>query len=276
MIALCVTGCESVIFGVINRGLPPPSASVVFDSSHQLALDVYRPVASLEATPVVVFFHGGSWQRGERAQYQFIGTRLAANGVLAIIADYRTFPRTTFPGFMKDAASAIAWTKVHAGEYGGDPDKLFIAGHSAGAQIAALLGTDARYLAAVHVEQQQVAGIIGLSGPYDFDITGKYRQIFDPPSHYPQAQAVNFVDGNEPRFLLVHGTRDKVVEYRDSIEMAERINAAGGQAQPLLLPDAGHFTPAAALYRNHYAPEVLPAILDFIKQQGPPTSAGGP
>lgn len=264
---LLTAGCERAIFGIINRGLGPPDASVVFDPEHRLALDVYRPATGQGKAPVVVFFYGGSWQRGERAQYRFVGERLAGNGVLAIVADYRTFPRAKFPGFMDDAAHAVAWARTHAAEYGGDPGRLFIAGHSAGAQIAALLGTDARYLERAGVPIGRIAGVIGLSGPYDFDITGQYRKVFDPPSQYPQAQAVNFVDGDEPPFLLIHGEQDKVVEVRDSVELARKLRARDEAATLLLLPDAGHFRTVAGLYRRRYAPEVLPAMLAFIQQR---------
>lgn len=272
IIALLTAGCERALFGVINRGVDPPSASVVFDRQLDLALDVYRPAGTMQA-PVVVFFYGGSWQRGEREQYAFVGQRLADNGALVIVADYRTWPRAGFPEFMEDGANAVAWARSNAVEYGGDPQRLFISGHSAGAQIAALLGTDARYLARAGVSIDDIAGVIGLSGPYNFEITGEYREIFAPPSQYPAAQALNFVDGDEPPFLLIHGGDDRVVETRDSVQLAARLETSGGSATLLLLPDAGHFATAAGLYRSKYAPQVLPAILDFIGAQRADRSA---
>jgi acetyl esterase/lipase len=251
----------------------PPSDTVVYAGSTGLALDVYYPQpGSGGAAPVVVFFYGGSWQRGSREQYRFVGSRLARNGVLAIIADYRTFPRARFPAFMDDAAQAVAWATSNAARYGGDPAKVFIAGHSAGAQIAALLGTDGRYLARARLPRPGIAGVIGLSGPYDFDITGQYRPIFGPPSQYPDAQALNFVDGDEPPFLLVHGTRDRVVEARDSELLDARLRANGVSSTLLLLPRTGHFAPVASFFDPRRAPGVLTAILGFV---GAP-AAGGP
>lgn len=266
LVALLSSGCERAIFGVINRGLAPPETSVVFDSGNDLKLDVYVAQGRHEApVPVVVFFYGGSWQRGTRGQYRFVGRRLAENGILAIVADYRTWPRAGFPDFMHDAARAVSWAHAHAGEHGGDPKQLFIAGHSAGAQIAALLGTDARYLSSAGMQERDVAGVIGLSGPYDFDITGKFVPIFGPPSRWPDAQAVNFVDGDEPSFLLVHGQRDRVVDPQDSIELAAKLQARGEPASLLLLPDASHFATVAGLYDPRRAPQVLPAILAFVR-----------
>lgn len=269
-VALLSTGCERAVFGVINRGTAPADSSVVFSASNALSLDIYRPRGNAATpAPVVVFFYGGSWQRGNRTQYRFVGRRLADNGMLAIIADYRTYPRAVFPAFMDDAAQAVAWATRHAAEYGGDPQRVFIAGHSAGAQIAGLLGTDGRYLVRAGTSLRQVAGVIGLSGPYDFNITGQYRAVFGPPSQWPDAQAINFVDGDEPPFLLIHGDHDSVVEARDSVELDQKLRANGGHSQLVLLPGVGHFATVAGLYEPKRAPSVLPTIVRFVREPAP-------
>lgn len=262
---LLTTGCESLLFRYANRGLPPPEATVTYAPERDLRLDIYRPEGSTGAAPTVVFFYGGGWQRGERGQYQFVGRQLARNGVLAIVADYRTYPDAVFPAFVEDGARAVAWAQMHAGRYGGDASRLFVAGHSAGAQIAALLGTDPVYLDAHGLAPSQLSGVIGLAGPYDFEITGRYRAVFGPPSQWPQAQAVRFVTGDEPPFLLIHGEDDRVVEARDSRQLAQRLRQTGGQATLLMLPDAGHSAPVLGLYDPKRAPAVLPAILSFVR-----------
>ncbi len=264
LLASLLAGCQSVAFGIANTGMSAPAASVVYDPQHGLALDVYRPTGlTAGKVPVVVFLYGGNWKTGERAQYRFVGRRLAQQGVLAIVADYRTFPRTTFPGFVEDGAGAVAWAQRHADEYGGDPQRLFVAGHSAGAQIAALIGTDPRYLAAHGMQPRDLAGVIGLSGPYDFEITG-YEDVFGPEAQWPRAQAVNFVDGNEPPFLLVHGTGDTVVEAKDSQELADKLRAAGGEATLLWLPEAGHLAPLVGIRAPGRQPTLMPAIRGFV------------
>ncbi|MGV8944442.1 alpha/beta hydrolase [Thermomonas sp.] len=266
LLAFVLSGCEATVFRFVNRGLPPPDLTVPFASDIGLSMDVYKPrVATAAKRPVVIFFYGGSWQRGERAQYQFVGQRLADNGVLAVIADYRTYPSAMFPAFMDDAARAVRRVHDDAAGWGGDPNRLFIAGHSAGAQIAALLATDPRYLRAHGMEPTQLAGVIGLSGPYDFNVTGDLVEVFGSPALWPRAQAVNFVDGNEPPFLLLHGTADRVVDYADSVELAEKLRSNGIAATLKLLPDSGHLTPLAGLYDPKRAPDVLMDILAFIK-----------
>ncbi|BCT91644.1 carboxylesterase [Lysobacter helvus] len=260
--ALFASGCERALFAVVNRNAAPPATSVVFDAAHDLSLDVYRPAVSATAAPVVVFFYGGEWKRGARADYRFVGQRLAQAGVVAIVADYRTYPRTTFPGFIEDGAHAVAWARANATRFGGDPARLFVAGHSAGAQIAALLGTDARYLQHVGMQPRDLAGVIGLSGPYDFNIGPNLQPVFG--TRGADAQPIAFVDGDEPPFLLVHGRKDRTVEAVDSELLAARLRAHGDAVQLTMLPDGTHTTPLAAFYDPRRAPQVMPALLAFI------------
>lgn len=264
---LATAGCQSVAFGIANHGMEKADASAVYDPANGLALDVYRPDRVADApAPVVVFLYGGSWRRGAREQYRFVGRQLARQGALAIVADYRTAPRAVFPGFVVDAAAAVAWAKQHAAEHGGDPARIFLAGHSAGAHIAALVGTDARHLAPHGLAPRDLAGVIGLSGPYDFEIAG-FEDVFGPPAQWPQAQPVGFVDGDEPPFLLIHGTADSIVEPADSRILADRLRAAGGRAELVWLPEAGHLAPLAALRDPDRQPAMSQAIRDFLNPE---------
>lgn len=267
LLALLSSGCQRALFAFVNRGGQRPDATVVYAPGRKLALDVYRARGNLAAAgaPTVVFFHGGAWDSGRRGEYRFVGNRLADNGILTLVVDYRTYPAAGFPAFMDDAADAVAWARSHARELGGDPARLFLAGHSAGAQIAALLGTNAEYLARRGMTPTQLRGVIGLSGPYNFNVGTDYAPIFGPPSQWPKAQAVNYVDGDEPPFLLVQGQADTTVAPRNSIELAARLRAAQVPVTLDLVPGAGHLATIAALYAPKRAPAVLPAILDFIR-----------
>lgn len=263
-LALLVTGCQSAFFGFVNRDSAQPDATVVYDEARGLSLDIYRPREAAAGAPVVVFFYGGSWQYGTRAQYRFVGSRLAQNGVLAVVADYRTWPAAAFPAFMGDAARALHWARDHAAGYGGDPERLFVAGHSAGAQIAALLGTDARHLAAVDMQPKDLAGVVGLSGPYDFVISGKLEEIFGPRSQWPEAMAVEFVDGDEPPFLLIHGDGDRTVDVGNSRKLDFALRRKGVTSTLEIIPGGNHFITAAAFYDPERSPEVLLAVLRFV------------
>ena len=112
-------------------------------------LDIYTPTAPSPAGwPLVVFFYGGSWNSGERADYKFVGSTLEARGMLTLAAGYRLYPEVRYPDFLNDSAQALAWGLKEAARLGGNPKRLFVMGHSAGAYNAAMLALDPRWLAA--------------------------------------------------------------------------------------------------------------------------------
>jgi acetyl esterase/lipase len=237
-------GCQRTFFAVLNRTTPDGQSEthgIVFETTHGLKLDVYRPLAAHNA-PVVVFFHGGSWARGKREWYAFVGRALAAHGYVAVLPQYRLYPAAQFPEFMLDGAQAVAYARAHAAQWGGDGEQLFLMGHSAGAHIAALLGTDARYLGEFDLSPRQLRGVIGLAGPYDFlpIVDLALKRVFGPPELHPQSQPVNFVDGDEPPFLLLHGERDTLVWPRNSESMATRLRAQHRDVTLKLYPKMGH------------------------------------
>ena len=241
LLTLVLTACQSVYFHALNLGIGH-GESVVFDAAQGLSLDVYRPVSGERNAPVVVFFYGGSWQSGERGYYRFVGEALARRGVLVLIPDYRKAPKDVFPAFMQDGATAVAWARAHAAAYGGDPRRLFLMGHSAGAHIAALLATDGQFLAAQGMRPRDLAGVVGLSGPYDFlPLTDpKVMQALGPPAGWPATQPVNFVDGDEPPFLLLHGDADTTCRPSNSQHLGARLHERGEPVDLVIVPGVGH------------------------------------
>jgi acetyl esterase/lipase len=241
-----LTGCQAVLFSGLNATASKSGVmvqrDVVFDPVHQLALDVYRPNDATHA-PVVVFFFGGSWKSGKRQWYAWVGETLAKRGMVVVIPDYRLWPKVKLDGFMQDAAHAVAWTHSHAGEYGGDPEQLFVMGHSAGAHIGALLATDAHWLAAVGMRPRQLAGFIGLAGPYDFlplknaDYIDMFGNTHDEQL---RSQPVHFVDGDEPPMLLMQGATDKIVWPRNAESLARSLRQHNEPVELKLYPDIGH------------------------------------
>lgn len=217
-------------------------ADIAYADGPRQQLDVYVPDELAPGAPVVVFFYGGSWQTGRKEDYTFVAQALASRGMIAVVPDYRLYPAVTFPAFVQDAARAVAWTHEHIAAFGGNVCNLFVAGHSAGAQIAALLATNQRYLDAVGGSADWLAGFIGLAGPYDFlPITDPDLQaVFAPRDAWPLSQPVNFVTGNEPPMLLLHGGADTVVHAEDSRILAHKINVAGGYAELHIYEGVGH------------------------------------
>jgi acetyl esterase/lipase len=191
--------------------------------------------------PVVVFFYGGRWQRGQRAHYAFVGEALASRGFVAAIADYRVYPAVTFPAFVEDGAAAVAWMRSNARRYGGDASRIVVAGHSAGAHIAMLVALDREYLTAAGAPDA-VAGAIGLSGPYDFlPLTSdRLRAVFGTPDALPRTQPIRFVRADAPPLLLLHGADDTTVLPANAQRLAERVRSAGGRVDLKLYAGVGH------------------------------------
>ncbi|MGH8041605.1 MAG: alpha/beta hydrolase [Rudaea sp.] len=278
-VALVLGGCADVFFAAVGRLEYSRSVverdHIVFDAAHGLALDAYAPV-NAQADPVVVFFYGGSWSEGKRHWYRYVGDALANRGVIVIIPDYRKYPDVRFPAFMHDAANAARWARDHAAQFGGDPQRVFVMGHSAGGQIAALLVCDARYLAAVGMQPHDLAGMIGVAGAYAFlPFVEDESEIFgdDARGRY-DSQPINFVDGNQPPLLLLQGEDDDEVPPSNAQAMAEREHAMGGVATLKLYPDVGHNRILLALARGHEAHvPTLADTLAFIAQIDAATGA---
>ena len=201
-------------------------------------LDIYRPRGA-GPHPVLVFFYGGGWEEGDRAAYRFVGAAFAAAGVLTVIPDYRLYPEVRFPGFMKDGAKAVRWVRDNVAPFGGDPGRLVLMGHSAGAHIAGMLAMDARWLAEAAVPPGTVRGWIGLAGPYDFEPdTPNRRTIFGGDRQ--GTQPIGFTQPGNPPALLGVSEHDRVVDPGNSRRLAKRIVEAGGRAEVKVYPRTDH------------------------------------
>ncbi|APA69105.1 alpha/beta hydrolase [Janthinobacterium sp. 1_2014MBL_MicDiv] len=168
-------------------------------------LDVYAPKNAAGPVPVVVFFYGGNWTSGERADYAFVGHALASRGYLAVIADYRLYPDVHYADILQDAARAVAWAAMESSRHGGDPTRLFVMGHSAGAYNAAMVALDASLLARHGMRPQDLRGWIGLAGPYDFlpIENPTARPVFFYPDTPVSSQPIHHVTRAAPPALLI-------------------------------------------------------------------------
>ena len=281
---LMLGGCSGVLFAGLNATDEHTNigteSHVVFDTQHHLALDVYRPTDA-EHAPIVVFFYGGDWMRGKRQWYRFAGAALAAHGVIAVIPDYRKYPKVKMDGFMQDAAHAVVWTRDHAEQIGGDPQSIFLMGHSAGGQIAALLATDSKWLQADGMQPHDLAGFIGLAGVYDFvPIAAKEKDMIGmfgkTTTEQRRAQPVSFVHGAEPPMLLLHGTADHEVDPSNSKSLAQAMQANHQDVTLKLYRGVGHSALLFSMSRpmRGHAP-TLDDVLAFIHAHGKSMSHDG-
>jgi acetyl esterase/lipase len=267
-LAAAAAGCSRIAFIAANLpaafGAYRRHADIAYGAHPQQRLDVYVPdQGTAQARPLIVFWHGGRWSFGDKADYRFVGAAMAELGYVAVLANYRHYPEVKMTGFMDDAARAAQWAATHAGDFGADANRLHLMGHSAGAHLAALAALDSRYFAAAGGPAPPIAGVIGLSGPYDFlplreaDV----QDMFGPPAHYPDSQPVNFVRADAPPMLLLHGLKDDTVWPKNSRNLATALHARGARATLKLYPKLLHADTVAAL--SLPARDRAPALADI-------------
>jgi acetyl esterase/lipase len=236
-------------------------------------LDVYVPRERNGPLPVVIFFYGGTWREGERANYLFVAEALTSKGYVVVVPDYRLFPEVRFPAFVEDGAKAVRWAFQHAAAFGGDPERLYLMGHSSGAHTAAMLTLDERYLAAEGIAATRIRGTIALAGPHAFypSRTASVAPIFAHLRDENPARPIVFVDGDEAPLLLLHGGDDDTVFLFNTIDLSKAVRAAGGRARHIVYPEVGHVGILLALARGFrgIAP-VLDDAAAFIDGQEPP------
>lgn len=245
LISLAMQGCSAT--GVLNalepRGGVTASRGIAYGSGDRRTLDVYRPRRSREPAPTVVFFYGGGWDSGSKDRYRFVGQALARHGYLTVIPDYRIYPEARWPDFLRDAAAAVRWARDNAPRYDGDPARLVIVGHSAGAYNAVMLAVDRRWLGEQGMApEKDVAAVAGVSGPYDFlPLRSEIlKQVFGPEETRPDTQPINHVDGAAPPIWLATGLRDAVVEPANTDRLAARIRDKGGEVEVRHYARLGH------------------------------------
>jgi acetyl esterase/lipase len=272
LLVLLLAGCQGAFFGTMN--LRQPAGDVVahrninYDATSSLALDVYSPPHADHA-PVVVYFYGGSWMNGKRQWFRWMGEALAAQGVVAIVADVRLWPRTRLEGFLHDGAEAVRWARDHGSEFGGDPGHLFVMGHSSGGQIAAMLAMDKQWLAAVGMKPRDLSGFIGVAGTYDFipfDEPEFYDMFGHTPAEQARSQPINFVDGDEPPALLLQGEKDTVVYPSEAVSLEGRYVQQGEPVELKLYPGLGHEKLLLAFGPLKNKAPVLADTLSFIRR----------
>ena len=244
MALLWLTGCSpaTLLNSLAARGGLEITTSVSYGQGPRRTLDVYRPSNSAGA-PVIVFFYGGSWQGGSKDSYAFAATALAQLGYVVVVPDYRVYPEVRYPDFIEDGAKAVKWAKANATRFGGDPNTLFVSGHSAGAYIAAMLAIDARWLAKVGMSRRDIAGFVGVAGPYAFlPLKDDTLKVIFGGANRPETQPVSYVSGGEPPALLLTGDGDTTVEPGNAARLAARLRAVGSNVTVITYPGVGHVT----------------------------------
>jgi acetyl esterase/lipase len=242
-LAALLTACAPT--GLVNL-LVPRSGYVVhrgiaYGPDPRQKLDIYVPDGLKGPAPVLLFFYGGSWEGGSRDHYLAFGQTFASAGIVTVVADYRLYPQVRWPAFVEDAAGAVALLHKDIAKYGGDPKRLFVSGHSAGAYNAVMVASDPTYLKAVGGDFSWLRGVIGIAGPYDFlPLKSDNLIAIFHGANNRQILPITHVDGQRPPMLLIHGTADTTVGPQNTRSMASTLKAHGSAVEKITYKDVGH------------------------------------
>lgn len=231
----------------------------VYDEELDLGLNIWAPTAASDKPlPVVVFIYGGGWRAGSKDEYAFAGRALAHRGYITVLADYRLYPEAKFPGFLEDSAKAVAWVHDNIEPLGGDPNRIFLSGQSAGAYNVMMLALDRQWLGRLGKTPDFIKGVAALAGPYDFypfdseTTKNSFGSYHDPK----MTQPVNFVRADAPPLWLSTGVDDTQVRPRNSQILRDKILEAGGDAEYTEYSDMDHL-------------EIMMAISKPFRNKGP-------
>jgi acetyl esterase/lipase len=269
--ALALVGCTPVMLvnTFINRNAFSLKSDISYGPGERQRLDVYSPKGATRA-PVLIFVHGGSWYNGDKSDYPFLGDAFVEQGYVTVIISYRVAPQGIFPAFVQDAALAVRWVKDNIANLGGDPDRVYLMGQSAGAQIAALIALDPTYLREVGLERSAIRAFVGQAGPYDFkaflESDERTQKAMGPRENWPRTQPVNFVDGKQPPMLLQHGLKDDVVNIKNPDWLSSIIREKGGEVEVKYYPEVDHPGIVGAISRvaRFIDPKIFPDIIAFL------------
>lgn len=270
---LSLAGCTSIQLGAANlvENGDAPAEEVAYGPGPRERYDVYRPVGpdgkQLNGLfPVVFFVHGGSWASGDKHAYRWVGQALAAEGFIAVLPNYGLMPARHFPGFVDDAAHAVADAYKRIPSWGGDTARVVMMGHSAGAHIAALVAYDTRYLAAYGLTPKMFSGFVGLSGPYDFifDTPLLKRTFSGTPDEERDALPVNFATPQSPRTLLVMGRDDRTVNPSNTHSLAKRLGEVGASFDTLWVAGTHGVSVGAFARTNRGGSEIVRRVREFV------------
>jgi acetyl esterase/lipase len=228
-------------------------------------LDIYMPYVTKGPVPMVLFVHGGSWQEGNKRGYSFVGRALAARGFMTLVINYRLHPKNRYPAFVDDVALALRWAADNGKSLGGDPDRLFAMGHSAGAYDIAMAVLDERY--ADH--RPKLSGVVTLAGPFDFlPLDSKITiKVFGDVPDLPATQPINHVTADAPPFLILHGSADTTVYPKNAIALDKALRAKGVASELKVYEGISHVGILLAIAKPFRKTPVLEDAVSFMNDR---------
>ncbi len=253
---------------------PHLARGVAYSPRFGMGLDVYSP-AEGENHPVLIFIHGGGWDKYDRKLFTPVGQKFIERGIVVVIPDYTLYPEAGYEQMTQEMAAATAWTLENIDQYGGDPSRVVIAGHSAGGHLAGLVATDEVWLNFEGHTNQELCGFIGLSGVYDIPAQMVFERstggtapvmtaVMGGEANFAAASPSRYVFPGTPQTLLIHGSLDDTVPFSISQEFQQKLDAAGIPNELIIYPTKGHTDFLFDGFSDPSAP-ILNDISDFVQ-----------
>jgi len=245
----------TAFFGLFGRGRSPAGLlnlvtprsgytirrDIAYGEDARQRFDIYVSPKITAPAPVVVFFYGGAFRAGRKDEYRVVGQALASKGIIAAIADYRIYPPARFPDFLEDGAKALAAVHARAAEFGGDPARIFLMGHSAGAYISVMLAANPSYVRQANADPSWIRGVIAIAGRYhELPLhDAVIREIFRGPAR-PETRPATFIDGTRPAMLLAAGADDSAEVLESHGLLASHLREHASEVKEITYPHVGH------------------------------------
>ena len=271
LVPLTIYHSTSILVALMNFTRTPSGyvhhVDVSYGNDPAHRLDVYVPEETIRA-PVIIFWHGGMWKQGSKDDVRFVGAELARSGYVTVIPNYRLYPQVRFPTFLDDAARSVAWVRKKIASFAGDPNAIFLMGHSAGAYIATMLAFDNSYLAEYGQAAKCIRGVIGMAGPYTLERPAVLvDSIFDKSSESPW-RPIDAVSAVSPPVILMHGQSDNIVWIDEARAMADRLGQLAIPVDLRIYPDRSHQDILVALWwPMKFRTPVLQDVRQFVDLQ---------
>jgi acetyl esterase/lipase len=279
-LTLSLVSCtpRQVLDGVTNTRVRQVTTlkDLSYGALERQKLDIYLPSAQVikqkglvaGEIPMVIFVHGGSWHNGSKADYRFLGEALSKQGLGLAVINYQLYPNVRYPVFVEDTQLAMRWMHDHASDWGMNPNKIFLMGHSAGAFNVVAAIVDTERLKAVGLQPKDFAGVIGIAGPYDYEFKGQYTEdVFKGYTRQEAMPSYKVKTGvGLPPFLLITVDKDELVGPENGELMLKALQDHGVYVEQKTILGTDHSSVIGSLVERaaFLAPATRPVVFGFI------------
>lgn len=242
----------------------PHELDIPYGEDVKQRLDIYRPLDKPQRAPVLIFLHGGGNREGDRAHYGYVAAPLAKHGIMTVVPSYRLQPAFPWPAQRDDAQAAVAWVYRNIARYGGDPQRIYVAGHSAGATLTMILAYRTQWRSAYSLPNDVVKGAVVMSGPWS-----RINAAVVDPVLRAEFDVLDHVESPPPFNVLSWGGielegPDWQVRRHETERLAATLRKAGATARTVFPAGLDHATLVLSMYDEDS--EIVAAMLEIFGQ----------